>query len=137
MDIGIRCIKEEKGVLKASLKGTPIACMEDAILDFNPSETDQNGWSDMTIYYTTQNAGYHAMGGPNFSATYNIGPNADTIKDDYFEVFAFGCDSISSTGPSARFLGIYYKDLNVFEANFIRWKSHPLVPVDTFTLIFK
>jgi len=137
VDIGRGCIDAEKGVLNASTTGTPIECLGDVTLSFTPSMKDENSWAQMTLYYHNPINNAYTLGEPNFSAKYKVGPFADTIRDDFFFLTHRACDSVSSLGRNAKFEGIYYKDINVFKATFIRWKSHPLVPIDTFELLFK
>ena len=123
--------------MNSTTKGTPIECLGDVTLSFTPSKKDENSWSQMKLYYHNSVNNSNPIGAPNFSATYKVGQIADTIRDDFFTIVNTACDSVSSLGKNARFEGIYYKDINVFKATFIRWKSHPLVPIDTFELLFK
>lgn len=139
--IGDGCHKERKGVLKADLKNTPLECFENAILILDAPEKSEKSWDKMNIYYSRPfdfgSGPQYSSSGISISTSYTIGAEYDLIEDNFFQITAWPCDSISALGIKAKIEAKYYKKLDVMDIRFIRWHNSPANVIDTFHVIFK
>ncbi|MDX5321216.1 MAG: hypothetical protein LPK45_08870 [Bacteroidota bacterium] len=135
---GMPCTEKKEGILQAeSLKGTPLECFSSMVLEFKPQTSSTTGGLDLGFYYTLKDGSRTVGGGGGLNAQYIVGIETDVLIDDWADLSFRSCDSLSAVANNVRFHGIYYKNLKVMDAQFIRWSTHPLLPVDTFRVIFK